>query len=158
MIAWRCRSIAGPFWKVSIRIQKVDVGVEIKRVLYDLPGEERDLIDVYRDHRTSLYIGRSAPDLFHLLERCVVLIPPCGGNRNCVRISLESGEAIRVVVHAPRWGVRRLAPPPILSSNERVSNWLWASPRFGSSRRTDGATYERKVNDDGIEIGISFRT
>jgi hypothetical protein len=81
----------------------------------------------------------------------------CGGSRNCVRISLESGEAIRVVFQAAvgRSQSNSAGDPQLERARFELA---LGEPTIREFATNNAASYERKVNDDGIEISITFRT
>ena len=141
----------------ATRIQKVDLGVEIKRVLYDLPKEERDLVDVCGITELP-YISADPLQISFIFSSVLSYLSRlCGGSSNCVRIALQSGEAIRVAFHAAVGSSpsSSAADPQLERARFELALGEPTIREFAANNR---ATYERKVNEDNIEISITFRT
>jgi PAS domain S-box-containing protein len=141
----------------ATRIQKVDVGVEIKRVLYDLPKEERDLIDICGITELP-YISADPLQISFMFSSILSYLSRlCGGRHNCVRISLQSGPAIQVVFHAAVTSSPSGSDADPQLERARFELAL-GEPTIREFAEKNAATYERKVNDDSVEIGLTFRT
>jgi hypothetical protein len=139
------------------RIQKVDLGVEIKRVLYDLPKEERELIDLCEITELPYVSADPLQISFMFSSILSYLSRLCGGRRSCVRISLQSAEAIRVVFHAAVGSSPSSSAADPQLERARFELAL-GEPTIREFAANNAATYERQVNHDAIDIGITFRT
>ncbi len=141
----------------ATRVRKVDVGVEIKRVLYELPEEERGLIDICGIPELPYISGDPLQISFIFSSILSYLSRLCGGRGSCVRISLQSAAAIQVVFHAAVKSSPSGSDAEPELERARFELAL-GEPTIREFAANNAATYERKVNDDSIDIGITFRT
>jgi len=140
----------------ATRLQPLDLGVEVKRAKEELPELEQQIIH-YDDPGELPYVDADSNQISFVLSTILsYLTRLCGGEENCVTVSIDRGErAIGVVFSSS-------APPPSQTGErdpvlDRTRfEMAFGEPTIRKFVENNHATYERKADAGGTVIRLEF--
>jgi PAS domain S-box-containing protein len=140
----------------ATRLQPLDLGVELKRAKEELPELEQRVIH-YDDPGELPYIPADPGQISFMFSTILAyLIRLCGGDENCVTVSLDrSGQAISVVFKCSA------ALPPETGGQEQALcrarfDLALGEPTIRRFAENNRATYERVSDAAGMAIRLEF--
>ena len=139
----------------ATRLQPLDVGVELKRAKEELPELEQRIIR-YDDPGELPYIPADSGQIGFMFSTILsYLVRLCGGEENCVKVSvLPTGKAVDVVFKSSALPQEDGGRDPELC-RARFELAL-GEPTIRRFAENNHATYERTMDAAGMTIRLGF--